>query len=278
MLGQFHPSRGSFTGVVENENNPKIIGQFSFNQGESFAHLAFFLPETACETAGFSELVQGMAAMAAEWGAHTLVGEVVEDSLLFERMRQSGFNVYGWQRVWKAERNLSSGVEADRGVWQQTGEIDYLAVKNLYQSLLPPIVFSAEPFPAHLPAGRVYRCKGDIVAWAAVQHGLHGVYIIPLLHPEVKNIGQVLIELVNQLQREIHLPVYLGVRSYQAWLEPALEKLEWDVMPRQALMVKRMALAQKVVLPSVNAVIAEHRVDPSTPIAGFSSIPKQNGR
>lgn len=239
--------------------------------------MAFFLPESACETQGFPVFIQGMAAMAAEWDAHTLVCEVMEDSLLFERMRQSGFNVYGWQRVWQAVLNLPSGAEQDRGSWQQPAEVDYLAVKNLYQCLLPPIVFSAEPFPVQLPAGRVYRCKGEIVAWAAVQHGLHGVYIVPLLHPEVKNIGEVLISLVNQLHREIRLPVYLGVRSYQAWLEPALEKLEWGVLPRQALMCKRMALAQKVVLPSVNAVMVEQRVDPSTPIAGFSSPPKHNG-
>ena len=36
-------------------------------------------------------------------------------------------------------------------------------------------------------------------------------------------------------------PVYLCVRSYQAWLEPALEDLGAKSAPRQAVMVKHLA-------------------------------------
>jgi len=269
MLGQLHPSRGSFTGVVDKDEGPKLIGQFSINQSESFARMAFFLPESACETKGFLLLLQGMASMAGEWDAHSLVAEVPESSVLFEQFRHSGFSVYGWQNVWKAPS--SSKQEGGKSSWHQPASSDYLTVKNLYQYLLPPIVHSAEPFPVSIPGGRVYRDQGEIVGWASVKTGLHGVFVLPLLHPEVKNSMQVLGCLERQLHRETHLPVYFGVRSYQSWLESALESMDWQMLPRQALMVKRLAVIQKVAVPALHAVRNDQRAEPTTPILGFDS-------
>lgn len=267
ILGQLHPSRGSFTGVVENPEGPKLIGQFSINQGESFARMAFFLPESACETNGFLFLLQGMASMAGEWGAHNLVAEVTESCSMYEQFRHCGFSVYGWQHVWKAP--AGSRQENGKPGWHQPASSDYLTVKNLYQYLLPPIVHSAEPFPAGMPGGRVIRDQGEIVGWASVKSGLHGVFVVPLLHPEVKNAPQVLACLESQLHHETRLPVYFGVRSYQAWLEPALESMDWKVLPRQALMVKRLAIIQKVAVTALHAVRNEQRAEPTTPILGF---------
>jgi len=275
MLGQLHPSRGSFTGVVDRDEGPKLIGQFSINQGEEFARMAFFLPESSSESKGLLLLLQGMASMAGEWDAHNLVAEVPESSSLFEQFRHAGFTVYGWQHVWKAP--AGGRQETGKSSWYQPSSSDYLTVKNLYQYLLPPIVQSAEPFPASLPGGRVLRFSGETVGWAAVKTGLHGVFVLPLLHPEVKNVPQVLSCLEAQLHRETRLPVFFGVRSYQTWLEPALESMDWQVMPRQALMVKRLAILQKAALPAVHAIRNEQRAEPTTPILGFDRQGNESG-
>ncbi len=102
ILRQLHPSRGTFTGVVDVEIGPNLIGQFSYDQGDRSARFTFVLPEAAIDLNRFPLLVQGMAMLAGDWGALCLLGEVPEDGLLYDRMRQSGFAVYGWQRVWKA--------------------------------------------------------------------------------------------------------------------------------------------------------------------------------
>ncbi len=275
MLGQLHPSRGSFTGVVDQDQGPKLIGQFSINQGEEFARMAFFLPDSAGESKGFLLLLQGMASMAGDWDAHSLVAEIPESSTLFEQFRHAGFSVYGWQNVWHAP--AAGRKENGNSGWQQPASSDYLTVKNLYQYLLPPIVHSAEPFPANLPGGKVLRDAGDVVGWASIKTGLHGVFVVPLLHPQVKNAPQALACLETQLHRETRLPVYFGVRSYQAWLEPALESLDWQVMPRQALMVKRLAILQKSTVPALHAARNEQRAEPTTPILGFDPHGNESG-
>jgi hypothetical protein len=203
------------------------------------------------------------------------VAEVPESSSLFEQFRHAGFSVYGWQHVWKAPAGCQQ--EGGKSGWHQPASSDYLTVKTLYQYLLPPIVHSAEPFPASLPGGRVFRDQGDLAGWASVKTGLQGVFVVPLLHPEVKNAPQVLACLETQLHRETRLPVYFGVRSYQAWLEPALESMDWQVQPRQALMVKRLAVIQKVAVPAMHAVRNEHRAEPTSPILGFDSPGNKTG-
>ena len=49
-----------------------------------------------------------------------------------------------------------------------------------------------------------------------------------------------IISLVSHLRDRRNRPVYLCVRSYQAWLEPALEDLGAVAGERQAVMVKHL--------------------------------------
>ncbi len=105
---------------------------------------------------------------------------------------------------------------------------------------------------------------------------MHGVYAIPIIHPQVKNVQEVLAGLAAQLQHETRLPIFFAIRSYQAWLEPTLEPLGWLPLPRQALMVKRLAVAQKAALAGMRAAIGDQRIEPTTPMVGFSSSSEIN--
>ena len=53
-------------------------------------------------------------------------------------------------------------------------------------------------------------------------------------------------------------PRFLSMRSYQAWLEPALCEFESDVMPRQALLVKHLIAKLRQPLPSAQAVLEQN--------------------
>jgi hypothetical protein len=277
VLVQLHPNRGSFTGVVDNDDGPDLIGQFSYNQGERFARLSFFLPEDTLETKAFPVFLQGISALACEWGAFSLLGEVPESGSLFDRMRQNGFSTYGWQTVWKAAKP-SSGDPPSQSNWQSSGSGDYLTVKNLYQSLIPPLVQSIEPFPDHIPSGKVFRIQGEAVAWASINIGLEGVYVIPLFHPEVQDVQERLKALAMHIQRETRLPVYFAIRSYQTWLEPALESLDWKALPRQALMAKRLAVVQKASVLAARTAMNDQRIEPTTPLVGYAVPGEENGK
>ena len=64
----------------------------------------------------------------------------------------------------------------------------------------------------------------------------------------------------------LNRPVYLAVRSYQAWLEPVLENMGAIPAEKQALLVKRLTQVQRVTVP-VRSVLAEtRRAETSAPL------------
>jgi hypothetical protein len=65
--------------------------------------------------------------------------------------------------------------------------------------------------------------------------------LAPLIHPEATGVAAKLSTLLAHLPDHRSRPVYLRVRSYQAWLEPVLEDLGATAAPRQAVMVKHLA-------------------------------------
>jgi hypothetical protein len=65
--------------------------------------------------------------------------------------------------------------------------------------------------------------------------------LAPLIHPDAADVGANLSALIGGLPNRAGRPVYLCVRSYQAWLEPVLEDLGASAGPRQAVMVKHLA-------------------------------------
>jgi hypothetical protein len=70
---------------------------------------------------------------------------------------------------------------------------------------------------------------------------MYGVVLTPLIHPDENNVSERIVALVASLAERGGRRVYLNVRSYQTWLEPALEDLGAKSAPRQAVMVKHLA-------------------------------------
>jgi hypothetical protein len=73
--------------------------------------------------------------------------------------------------------------------------------------------------------------------------------------------------LIARLLPEPNRPVYAAVRSYEAWLEPLFEDLGASVGPRQALLVRHLANAARVMQALPRLGMLEKRVEPGAPIA-----------
>jgi hypothetical protein len=71
--------------------------------------------------------------------------------------------------------------------------------------------------------------------------GAYGIVLSPLIHPEATDVSAKLASLISHLPDRRNRPVYLCVRSYQAWLEPVLADLGARGADRQAVMVKHLA-------------------------------------
>jgi hypothetical protein len=79
------------------------------------------------------------------------------------------------------------------------------------------------------------------MCYVRLSQGVAGSLVSPLIHPEAENVPEKIGALGSQIPYRSGRPVYLCVRSYQAWLEPVLEDLGAKSGPRQAVMVKHLA-------------------------------------
>ncbi len=234
---------------------PLLIGQMRHVLGQPAARLAFLLPKQGLQMPALMALLEWLARVAGERGALRVVAEVDERSAAFEGLRRTGFVVYAWQRVWSfspsGERPEASNL------WRPMRSVDEGAVRSLCQLLLPPLALAAETFLLRPGQGLVH-CRGDeLLAYVSVLSGAQGVYLIPIIHPDVENVEELLRDLLWGQSRGRNRPIYLTMRSYQAWLEPVLAGFQGGVAPRQALMVKHLARLQRAEVTASQAVL-EH--------------------
>ena len=267
VFDHLHPARGVATMVAPaRAGSQKLIGQMRYILGTRSAHLSFLMPASAAGSPNLPKLLERLAQQAGEWGAFNLLGEIDEHSQAFEGMRKAGFVVYAWQRIWQLPNQDGNNRERT-AIWQPTTAVDEIPIRNLYQSLVPPLVQSAEHLPDHRMQGLVYRQGGEVLAYIEGIYGPRAIYLYPMAHPDLENAAELLCNLPSHLLTRLGRPVYLAVRSYQAWLEVALEELDAKVSPRQALMVKHLAIGQRVAQTNPRLAVLENRqTEPSAPM------------
>jgi hypothetical protein len=270
LLALFHPERGVFTGICSIASSETFcIAQVHHTGGERIARLSFVLPSTGAESSATVGLFEALAAQSGDWGAFNLLAEVDELAPAFLGLRRAGFSVYGWQRIWQlpfmGESNTTPG-----GGWQIAEPSDEIAVRSLAQTLVPPLVQGADPLPGRRLQGLVYYQGGEIMAYIESVFGPVGIFLLPLIHPSVEDVAPLIKGLEKHLFPLLMRPVFLAVRSYQAWLETALEDLEWKAAPRQALMVKHLTKTQTLAMP-VRQAVMEHS---PAPLAQNYTCPK----
>jgi hypothetical protein len=283
LLSRLNPIMGGYTGVYPGSNGSlPLIGHMQYAVGNRSAQLAFLMPEPGLAQPGLVNLLEHLAAQAGSWGAFHLLAEIEEDSCAMEGLRRSGFSVYAWQRIWKfappeqgsaAEARKNSDAVKDKSFpWEPATSIDEISIRSLYQSLVPPLVQSAEPLTSRRLLGWVYRQQGEIMAYIEGVFGPHGIYLQPLIHPAVENVSQVLSCLLQRQPNLLGRPIYLAIRSYQAWLETVLRDLECQVGARQALMVKHLVLHQRVSLQAArHSVLEKYTAEPTVPMVHNST-------
>jgi hypothetical protein len=235
MLSYLNPRRTVYTAVAS-ESGDSLMGQVIMKGDETSARLTFLAP--LGNTNGLTLLLlDHLTSQAGEWGAFHLLAEVDENSPVFRSLRQAGFAMYAWQRIWKLPK-----VEKvqDDGSWREAEEGDWPAVQVLHGQIIPALIQPVDALPRQA-SGMICRLAGNLQAYAAVESGPAGVWIQPLVPPESGCGPEQLAGLSGWGSR----PVYVCVRSYQAWLETLLEDLGAEAGPRQAVMVRRLARAVK---------------------------------
>lgn len=237
FLAHFNPARHIFTAIAK-ENGTSLLGSVMHTRGDSFARLLYLAPASQLTHPEWPALVDMLSAQAGTWGALHVLAELDETSAAFPVLRVAGFAVYAWQRIWDVSSIVNTAGAEKKSGWAKAGEVDMISIQNLYHQIVPPLLQPIEPRPSR--AGG-FIANGGVKSYIHVSSGTMGRMLTPLIHPDVVDVGVSLATLIRDLPGRGALPVYLCVRSYQAWLEPVLADLGATASPRQAVMVKHLA-------------------------------------
>lgn len=258
------PAMGVFTCVASGDGSGRLIGQFIHLIGSPFSYITFFSPVTRLDGPNVSALVEYMLAQLGERGALRLLADVDEHAVAFEALRLQGFAIYTRQRIWQLAGPAADGkpsaviLPADTPeplpgngkhgppAWRSAVSQDEIPIRVLYNNLVPGLVQQIEPFATQRPKGMVYYEQGDLLAYVELRYGHRGIWAHPFVHPDANDLAGKFIALLKKIPNRRSRPVYICIRSYQAWLEAAIEDLGAEAGPRQAVMAKQLVAPYKV--------------------------------
>lgn len=235
----------TFVGTSDGQSDEPLIGQVSHSYASSLARLTYITPQSALESNAMAVLLEQIITQVAERGALRLLAEVSERSVAYQALREAGFAIYARQRIWQLSAEIAPKVHLDNG-WRGATEWDNSALRSLCHDLIPGLVQQVEPLDMANPYGLVYDKQGECLAYVELKYGWRGIWVQPFIHPDVGEVTPCLMALMQSLPYRLARPIYLCVRSYQAWLEPALQELGAEPGPSQVVMVKHLAIAKKV--------------------------------
>jgi hypothetical protein len=253
MVAQLHPARGNTTLVAAGDDGTVLIGQVTHIINERPAYLTFLMPESATCGPILTDLLDELISQAGYLGAMSIIADAEDNHPAFGCLRKAGFSIFGWQSAWKLPAPTK-----EQSAWQAVASRDEVAVRNLFSSVVPPMAQSAEPLPTGLPKGFIIRHKGELAAFARVLSGARGIFLLPVFHPSAEDIPEMLSGL-RVCFPAARKPVYLAVRSFQAWLEPMLEDLGAENIRRRSQLVRYLVNPVLVAVPVTQHALAGNR-------------------
>jgi hypothetical protein len=236
---------GVFTSVYEDTrgDSETMIAQVSHSAGSHFARLTFLAPDSAIVSPDFPALLEDLVHRVGERGAQNLIAQVDEKTETFEALRREHFSIYARQHIWRMMKmDRKSGGQFR---WRSLTSGDGFHVRKLYHAIVPTMVQQVEPSPWDRGEGWVFYQDGEMMACVEVFSGLKGIWVQPFIHPEFEGVDQQLVDLLRYFGPRKTRPVYVCLRSYQAWLSHALEAVGAEVSSSQAVMVRRLAVSVK---------------------------------
>lgn len=272
MLSSIAPATGIFTYLAMEANHAgyPVLGQVTLLPGTTQARLVYLAPETALDRQALGSLLDFMVSQLGERGAYHVVAEADDCNQACQILHESGFAIYARQRIWQL-----IGDPAGKAVstsWRSCTDLDGINIRSLYNNLTPGLIQQVEPFATHRPRGMVYYHGVDLFAYVDIKSGPSGIWVQPWIHPEAEEMFPRLVYLLQNLPDRRQRPVYLCVRSYQEGLETMADALGAQPGPRQAVMVKRLALSRRLAQPAALPVIEGKQAEPTVPIVQVKRI------
>lgn len=247
LLTSANPTYDLLTAVCEVEDSRTLlISQILHRIGSQSSHLAFLIADEADDVTLITALLEEMIRAAGDWSTLNILCELAFDSPFMEAFRRADFNVWVKQRIWRFDPT-SFHTFGENNPWRAWHSDDIKCIRALYKNLVPRLFHNLEPLTRRSMLGLVYyQDNGTLGGYADLVYGPKGIWALPVIHPEVADEPDVLHTLLAALPSPGRRPVYICVRSYQPWLEQAMQGMNAESSPEQVLMVKHLAIHQKV--------------------------------
>ncbi len=222
--------------AATNEGDAPLLGGIIQTRGEAFAKLLYLAPTAHFDNPQLSALIEHLVVKAGEWRVFHVLAESDENDAAFIALRRAGFSVYAWQRVWDASL-IQKAKPAPKSEWRRVQSLDLPTVRRIHYQIVPQLLHPVDAAPKR-PNGLIHA---DGSCFASVSYGAYGIALMPWILPDESDAAEKISSLIASLPEQRGRPLYVTVRSYQAWLEPALEDLGAQASPRQAVMVKYLS-------------------------------------
>jgi len=243
------------------------VGQIHQSSQYASAQIQFIL-DGEDHLGELTVLLEGLCKEAGAWGAKQVIAELLPDSTLYPAVRQAGFRVFGKQRLYRFQEESQplDGVDSQWRIWNSH---DIAAMRVLYQALVPPLIQPVEPLTRLEMLGLVfYDEQGELQAFADLVYGPMGIWVLPFIHPQsTVEFSGLLAQMILDLPERNGRPVYVAARSYQPWVETALDALDGEHGPEEALLVKYLAYRQPVSADLAYGALEKGGANPHLPVA-----------
>jgi len=269
LLSYLSPTTGYFTWISPDDEQP-ILGQINHPSESSFGRISFLAPARAIKSPRSQALLEYLAVQAGQRGAFHLLAEIDELDPGFEVLRQAGFGIYARQRFWKIGEDSQAADTAFK--WEPVKGLHSVSVQTLFHNVVPGLVGQVEPLPLKHLQGLVCFEESEISGYVDLKYGYYGIWAQPFIHPHVEKIDALLDGMIRSIPDRRSRPVYVCVRTYQSWLEPAIGAMDSQSSPLQAVMVKRLAVRSKVKVQALPHL--EGQTEATVPVAHYEEYVK----
>ena len=254
--------------IIESEKaHDALFGQVAHSIGSQFARLKFIIADEDDDQGKVVVLLEELCKASAHWGAFCVMCELEANSPLFEAFRRVDFNVWAKQYIWQILPQICTKKPV-ASAWRLWNSSDIKAMRALHQSLVPKLFHNLEPMTRRNMLGLVHMdCKNSLTAYVDLVYGPKGIWALPIIHPDCADDPQIICDMLAALPTPGRRKVSICVRSYQPWLEHLLEQLDAERSPEQVLMVKYLALRQKVNASLELAELKNGRAETGLPVA-----------
>ncbi|MCD6401159.1 MAG: hypothetical protein J7L73_04440 [Anaerolineales bacterium] len=255
LLSFISPASGVFTSIYSNDqgSHPPLIGQIVHLEGEQFGRISFLAPADELDYFGTNELLRHLTLKAGEHNDFYILAEPEDRSSTFQVLRQAGFTTYTRQRIWKLSNHFTEQKKPFE--WQYASDQTFFDKNTLYNNLVPGLVQQFEPLAKDNHDSYVQYQNDQLTGFVELIYGHRGIWVQPFIHPDVENIEKHLIGMIQSIPNRRDLPLYICVRTYQSWLEHALENLGAESSSLQAVMARRLAVRDRamntIALPKI---------------------------